>query len=71
MDEQMLRFGHGCPQHPGEAIERVECEPARAGGFLVTARYACGHRHTQYSATAPREVRDTSRRTHPVVPGGG
>jgi hypothetical protein len=67
-EEGLLLFGHGCPQHPGEAILLVECEEAQTGGFLVTARYACGHRHTQFAAAPPRVVRDTEMRLYPVMP---
>jgi hypothetical protein len=70
-DAGLLLFGHGCPQHPGEAILRVEYEAARTGGFLVTARYACGHRHTQFAVTPPRVVRDTGMRLYPVMPASG
>ena len=69
-EDGMLVFGPGCPQHPAESIVSVEWEPARAGGVLVTARYGCGHRHTQYSGSVPRAVRDTAMRLHRVAPAG-
>jgi hypothetical protein len=51
-------FGHACPQHPDRGIEAVTCE-AVGGGFLVTARYQCGHRHTCFAAVRPGWARDT------------
>jgi len=58
-DEATPLFGHACPQHPEQGIRRVTRDPAPGGGFLVTAEYACGHRHTQYARGAPTRARDT------------
>ena len=68
--QDLLLFGHGCPQHPEQGIARVVAEPTigNGGGTLVTVEYACGHRHTQYvSGDPPAQVRDTAGTVHPVV----
>jgi hypothetical protein len=58
-------FAHACPQHPVSEIREVTCAPA-TGGWLLTATYACGHRHTRLSDLRPQFVRDTRGADHPV-----
>lgn len=68
MDE--LRFGEACPQHPDAVIASVVRERVEAAGrvhWLVTATYACGHRHTQHAARPVNRVSDTGGGSHPVA----
>jgi hypothetical protein len=67
-----LVFGERCAQHAAEGIEQVTRRPVEWRGgqqWLVTARYGCGHRHTQHAPAAPLEVEDTAGRRYAVQEG--
>jgi hypothetical protein len=71
MSEPTLVFGHACPQHPSSEIAQATCHPVTSGqvqGWLVTVRYACSHRQTQFTKAQPSRVSDTLDREHPVIP---
>jgi hypothetical protein len=71
MSPPELVFGHACPQHPSSEIAQTTCHRVKSRdfpGWLVTARYVCGHRHTQYTSSLPRRVSDTLKREHPILP---
>lgn len=64
-----LVFAEHCPQHPTQeirAVTRKAVEWKGATQWLVTAEYACGHRHTQLAAVPCDAVEDTSGARRPV-----